>query len=123
MGLSRAKHSEWNVGSKSGKGGWTNSGHIKEIILKCGAIAASGKVGLLHSLLFKSKSCLGNSMPCEGLQRTTLGACSMRNCKKCSGKLCDRNMPLKLKGKIQNSVKVSIAVWGRDMSNNERPRK
>ena len=38
--------------------------------------------------------------------------------------LCDRKMHMKLKGKIiQNTGKVSIAVWGRDMVNNEKPSK
>ena len=33
-------------------------------------------------------------------------------------------MPVELKGKsIQNSDKASIAVWGRDMCNKEKPRK
>ena len=39
--------------------------------------------------------------------------------------LCDRNMPVKKNGKIQNSrpSKAIIAVWSRDMANNEKPRK
>ena len=46
--------------------------------------------------------------------------------KKCSGMLCDRNMPVKLNGKLHRTVlgpKASIAVLGRDMVNNEKPRK
>ena len=39
--------------------------------------------------------------------------------------LCDRNVPVKLSGKIciQNRTgEASIAVWDRDMVNNEKPR-
>ena len=36
------------------------------------------------------------------------------NRKKCSGVMCDREMPLKLKGRYAEQCKVSIDVWGRD---------
>ena len=41
-----------------------------------------------------------------------------------SGVLCDRKMPVKLKGEdVQDSSKASIGVWSRDMGSNENPTK
>ena len=43
--------------------------------------------------------------------------------KKCGGVLCDRKMPLKLKGKtiIQNSGTASIGAWCKDMGYSNKP--
>ena len=40
------------------------------------------------------------------------------NWKKCSGVLCDKKMPVKLKGKLHSGT-TNICVWRRDMVNNE----
>ena len=45
------------------------------------------------------------------------------NWKRCSGVLCDRRMPVKLKGKVfQNSGQTSSVVWCGDLGNNEGTR-
>ena len=48
-----------------------------------------------------------------------------RNWKKCSGVLCDRRMPVKLKGNVylQNSDQANNAIWGRNVGSNEETRK
>ena len=40
----------------------------------------------------------------------------MRKLEEAQGVLCDRNMPVKLNGNIQNSGKASIGVWGQRQS-------
>ena len=63
---------------------------------------------------------LGMSKEEEGGMETEItkrvGA-GWRNWKKCSGVLCDRRMPVKLKGKASN------AIWGRNVGYNEETRK
>ena len=63
---------------------------------------------------------LGTSMEEEGGMETEItkrvGA-GWRNWKKCSGVLCDRRMPVKLKGKVYNAIR------GRNVDYNEETRK
>ena len=66
---------------------------------------------------------LGTSMEEEGGMETEItkrvGA-GWRNGKKYSGVLCDRRMPVKLKGEgIQNSDQARNAIWGRNVGYNE----
>ena len=72
---------------------------------------------------------LGTSMEEEGGMETEItkrvGA-GWRNWKKCFGVLCDRRMPVKLKGKvgpIQNSDQASNVIWGINVGYNEETRK
>ena len=46
-----------------------------------------------------------------------------RNWKKCSGVLCDRRMPVKLKGKVYKTVMRPAMLWGRNVGYNEETRK
>ena len=72
---------------------------------------------------------LGTSMEKEGGMETEItkrvGA-GWRNWKKCSGVLCDRRMPVKLKGKVYKTVirpAMLGPIWGRNVGYNEETRK
>ena len=45
-----------------------------------------------------------------------------KNWKRCSGVLCERRMPVKLKGKVYKTVVRPAVVWCSDLGNNERTR-
>ena len=69
---------------------------------------------------------LGSSVEETGGMATEITqrvSAAWRNWKRCSGVLCDRWMPVKLKGKVtQNCGQTSYVVWCRDLGNNERTR-
>ena len=52
----------------------------------------------------------------------TQSECSMEKLERCSGVLCDRRMPVKLKS-LQNCGQTSSVVWCSDLGNNERTRR
>ena len=68
---------------------------------------------------------LGSSVEKTGGMATEITqrvSAAWRNWKRCSGVLCDRRMPVKLKGKVYKTGQTSSVVWCRDLGNNERTR-